>query len=71
MYPSTGPYDSGHLKVGDGHAVYWEAAGSSGGLPAVRLHGAPGAPASPGSRRNFDPARYRAVSHLRSAGLRP
>ena len=61
MYPSIEPYDSGHLEVGDGHAVYWEVVGSSGGLPAVWLHGGPGAPASPGSRRNFDPARYRAV----------
>jgi len=61
MYPSIEPYDSGHLDVGDGHAVYWEVAGSPDGLPAIWLHGGPGAPASPGSRRNFDPARYRAV----------
>ena len=61
MYPSIEPYDSGHLDVGDGHAVYWEVIGSPDGLPAIWLHGGPGAPASPGSRRNFDPARYRAV----------
>ena len=61
MYPPIEPYDRGHLDVGDGHAVYWEVVGSPDGLPAIWLHGGPGAPASPGSRRNFDPARYRAV----------
>ena len=61
MYPSIEPYGSGHLEAGDGHAVYWEVVGSPDGLPAVWLHGGPGAPASPNSRRNFDPARYRAV----------
>ena len=61
MYPSIEPYDSGHLDVGDGHAVYWEVVGSPDSLPAIWLHGGPGAPASPSSRRNFDPARYRAV----------
>jgi hypothetical protein len=39
MYPSIEPYDSGHLDVGDGHAVYWEVLGSPEGLPAVWLHG--------------------------------
>jgi pimeloyl-ACP methyl ester carboxylesterase len=61
MYPSIEPYDSGHLDVGDGHAVYWEVVGSPDGLPAIWLHGGPGAPASPSSRRNSDPVRYRAV----------
>ena len=55
------PYDSGHLNVGDGHAMYWEVVGSPDGLPAIWLHGGPGASASPDSRRNFHPARYRAV----------
>jgi proline iminopeptidase len=61
MYPPIEPYDSGHLEVGDGHSVYWEVFGSPHGLPAVWLHGGPGAPATPASRRKFDPARYRAV----------
>ena len=61
MYPPIDPYDSGHLDVGDGHIVYWEAVGSPDGLPAIWLHGGPGAPASPSSRRNFDPAIYRAI----------
>jgi len=68
MYPSIEPYECGHLEVGDGHAVYWEVAGSPDGLPAVWLHGGPGAPVSLGSRRNVDPARYR--GHLRPARVR-
>lgn len=61
MHPFIEPHDSGHLDVGDGHAVYWQVVGSPDGLPAVWLHGSPGAPPSPNSGRNFDPARYRAV----------
>ncbi len=61
MFPLIEPYDSGLLDVGDGHAVYWEVAGTPDGLPAIWLHGGPGAPASPDSRRNFDPTRYRIV----------
>lgn len=61
MYPPIEPYGSGHLDVGDGHRLYWETVGSADGLPAIWLHGGPGAPASPNSRRNFDPSRYRAV----------
>ena len=41
MYPSVEPYDSGHLDVGDRHAVYWEVVGSPDGLPAIWLHGGP------------------------------
>src|SRR5947209_15355208 len=49
------------LDVGDGHAVYWEASGNPAGTPAVWLHGGPGGGSSPGSRRLFDPERYRIV----------
>jgi hypothetical protein len=51
MHPPVEPYDSGDLDVDDGQAAYWEVAGSPDGLPAVWLHGGPGAPASPGSHR--------------------
>ncbi len=61
VYPPIEPYDFGHLDVGDGHFVYWETVGSPDGVPAVWLHGGPGSPSSPNSRRNFDPSRYRAV----------
>ena len=55
------PYDSGTIDVGDGHHVYWECCGNPAGEPALFLHGGPGSGCSPGSRRYFDPTRYRAV----------
>jgi proline iminopeptidase len=57
-YPVTEPFDQGMLDVGDGHQIYWEAAGNPSGKPAVLLHGGPGSGSSPDSRRMFDPARY-------------
>src|SRR5260370_38560426 len=61
MVACIAPYDSGPRGGGGGPAVYWEGGGSPGGRPAIWLPGGPGAPAPPSSRRNFDPARYRAV----------
>jgi proline iminopeptidase len=58
LYPAIEPYASGLLDVGDGHRVYWERAGTPGGIPAVFLHGGPGGGCSPSHRRLFDPARY-------------
>jgi proline iminopeptidase len=60
-YPPIEPYDVGMLAVGDGHSIYWETVGSPDGVPAVYLHGGPGGGSTPGSRRMFDPTRYRAV----------
>jgi len=59
LYPEIEPYDSGHLDVGDGHSVYWELCGNPDGIPAVFLHGGPGAGCNRDHRRQFDPARYR------------
>jgi proline iminopeptidase len=55
------PYDHGMLNVGDGHTMYWETVGNPSGEPVVFLHGGPGAGCSAGTRRWFDPARWRAV----------
>lgn len=60
-YAPIEPYESGLLDVGDGQRVYWETVGNPDGLPALYLHGGPGSGASPGSRRIFHPAAYRAV----------
>ncbi|MBW0010453.1 MAG: prolyl aminopeptidase [Pseudonocardiales bacterium] len=60
-YPEIEPYEQGMLDVGDGHRVYWEVCGNPGGKPAVVLHGGPGSGCTPGSRRSFDPTRYRIV----------
>jgi proline iminopeptidase len=55
LYPPIEPYRSGRLEVGDGHSLYWEQSGNPDGLPAVFLHGGPGAGSSPAHRRQFDP----------------
>lgn len=60
-FPPIEPYDSGLLDVGDGHRIYWEACGNPAGRPVVYLHGGPGTGCSPGQRRFFDPAVWRAV----------
>ena len=60
-YPLVEPYDAGLLEVGDGQSIYWEVSGNPDGMPAVALHGGPGAGSSPGRRRWFDPSRYRLV----------
>jgi proline iminopeptidase len=49
------------LAVGDGHEIYWETVGDPAGTPALNLHGGPGTGSSPGMRRRYDPAAYRAV----------
>ncbi len=61
LYPEIEPYETGVLDVGDGHGLFWEQSGRPDGVPAVFLHGGPGAGASPAHRRFFDPAHYRIV----------
>ena len=58
LYPPITPYASGHLDVGDGHAIYWERCGTPGAKPALFLHGGPGGGIAPDHRRLFDPSRY-------------
>ena len=57
-YPVTKAFVDGMLDVGDGHRIYWEAAGNPNGKPAVILHGGPGSGMSDRTRRMFDPDRY-------------
>ncbi len=61
MYPTGEPYAVHRLDVGNGHNLYVEECGNPDGLPAVFLHGGPGAGCSSSHRRFFDPARYRIV----------
>lgn len=56
------PFDSGWLKVGDGHSLYYEQSGKPDGIPAVMLHGGPGDGSRPSNRRFFDPKVYRLVA---------
>ncbi len=60
-YPPIDPFDEGMLPVGDGHTVFWCVSGNPDGKPVVLLHGGPGSGHSPGTRRLYDPARYRIV----------
>jgi proline iminopeptidase len=60
-YPPIEPYDHGLLEVGDGNSVYWEACGNPDGKPALAVHGGPGSGSGTGTRRSFDPDRYRVV----------
>ena len=61
LYPSIAPYESGMLELDARHAMYWEQSGQPDGVPAVFLHGGPGAGASAAHRRFFDPGHYRIV----------
>jgi proline iminopeptidase len=61
LYPSIEPFARHRLDVGDGHEVYVEECGNADGVPAVFLHGGPGAGCGPSHRRFFDPARFRVV----------
>ncbi len=61
LYPEIEPYHTERLAVGAGHALYVEQCGNPAGLPAVVLHGGPGAGLTPTHRRFFDPARWHVV----------
>lgn len=49
------------MNVGDGHSLYVEECGASGGLPVLFLHGGPGEGCVPAQRQLFDPQRFRAI----------
>jgi proline iminopeptidase len=55
------PLTSEQLAVSDGHELYVESVGRTGGIPAVYLHGGPGSGCQPDHRRLFDPERFHAV----------
>jgi proline iminopeptidase len=61
LYPPIQPNATYDLPVGDGHRLYVEECGRPDGIPAVFLHGGPGAGCESAHRRFFDPERYRAV----------
>ena len=61
MYPIREPLRSGLLQVSRLHRIYWEESGNPDGIPAIFLHGGPGAGASPQCRGFFNPEKYRIV----------
>src|ERR1700760_598393 len=60
-YPDIEPYETGLLDTGDGNLVYWETCGNPDGVPALIVHGGPGAGCTAGTRRSFDPEKFRIV----------
>lgn len=62
MFHPIDPFASGHLAVGDGHEIYWEASGNPAGKPALHLHGGPGSGISTRYKQHFDPAAFLIVS---------
>jgi proline iminopeptidase len=61
LFPPIEPYASGMLRLDGVHSMYWEQSGNPNGVPAVFLHGGPGAGATSTHRRFFDPDAYRIV----------
>ena len=69
LFPEIESSASGMLALDSLHTMYWEESGNPDGIPAVFLHGGPGAGSTPKHRRFFDPAAYRIVVYdQRGAG---
>ena len=61
LHPVTEPFAIHEVIVDNGHHLYVEECGRPDGIPAVFLHGGPGAGCEPAHRGFFDPSRYRAI----------
>jgi proline iminopeptidase len=61
LFPPIEPFDSGMLDLDRPHRMYYEQSGNPKGVPAVFLHGGPGAGSSAVHRQFFDPRFYRIV----------
>lgn len=61
LFPPIEPYATGMLRLDGFHTMYWEQSGNPKGVPALFLHGGPGAGATSTHRRFFDPDAYRIV----------
>ncbi|TDR19445.1 prolyl aminopeptidase [Marinicella litoralis] len=61
LYPVASVNQSGHIKAGSLHRVYWESCGNPKGKPVVFVHGGPGGGTSPATRRFFNPEKYHII----------
>ena len=61
LYPPSSPFQTGDLRVDSIHTLHYEEYGNPNGLPALFLHGGPGAGCNSNHARFFDPSRYRIV----------
>ncbi len=69
LYPSIKPYKTISLPVDNQHTLYLEESGDIEGIPALFIHGGPGAGCSSEDRRFFDPEKYRIILYdQRGAG---
>ncbi len=70
LFPSIEPFRTGRLRLDSLHTMYWEESGNPRGVPALFLHGGPGAGATPVHRRFFDPGYWRIVIYDQRGGGR-
>src|SRR5437773_12348063 len=69
LFPEIEPHSGGMLRLDSLHSMYWEECGRRDGIPAVFLHGGPGAGSTPKHRRFFDPGACRIIVYYqRGAG---
>ncbi|AFM13444.1 prolyl aminopeptidase [Turneriella parva] len=61
LYPEITRVKKYSLKVSSLHTLYVEECGNPKGIPALFLHGGPGAGISPNHRRFFNPEKYRII----------
>jgi proline iminopeptidase len=61
LFPPITPYATHRVPVGGGHEIFVEECGNPGGIPALFVHGGPGAGFEDYHRSFFDPNRYRIV----------
>jgi proline iminopeptidase len=61
LYPDIAPFHTFRLATDSTHELYAEECGRPDGIPAIFLHGGPGAGCEPYHRRFFDPTRYRII----------
>jgi len=61
LYPSIQPYAHYYINVDNYHHLYTEEVGNPFGIPALFVHGGPGAGCSEDDRRYFDPNEYRII----------
>jgi proline iminopeptidase len=61
LYPAIEPYKTQRFAVDNQHQLYVEEVGNPSAMPALFLHGGPGAGCEPYHRQFFDPERYRII----------
>src|SRR5262249_1169746 len=72
LFPEIEPRASGMLRLDALHSMYWEECGRPDGIPAVFLHGGPGAGSPCKHRRFFHPGEARILVHdARGRGRAP